>query len=200
MRKVIYGAACSLDGFIAATDGSVDWLHWSDDVSRIMQEYWSGTDTLLMGRKTWQVASGSGQGGGAGNEIAGMHSYVFSRTLDRIDQPGVTLVKEDAGDFVHSLKRKPGKNIIVLGGGELGQSLFEADVIDEVGLNIHPVLLGAGIPIFLDTRHRIKLELKRCEKLAGDCVLADYRVKHRRNNNSKVNTVSESTRMRATTA
>jgi dihydrofolate reductase len=184
MRKVVYGAACSLDGFIAATDGSVDWLHWSDDVSRIMQEYWSGADTLLMGRKTWQVASGSSAGGGAGNEMAGMHSYVFSRTLDRIDQPGVTLVKEDAGDFVRALKKKKGKNIIVLGGGELGQSLFEADVIDEVGLNIQPVLLGAGVPIFHDTRTRIKLELTRCEQLHGGCVLIDYRVKRARRANT----------------
>jgi dihydrofolate reductase len=180
MRNVIYGAACSLDGFIAASDGSVDWLHWSDDVTRIMREFWSGTDTLLMGRKTWQVASGSAPGGGAGDEMAGMQSYVFSRTLARIDHPGVTLVKEDAGDFVRALKKKPGKNIIILGGGELGQSLFEADVIDEVGLNIHPVLLGTGVPIFLDTRQRIKLELTRCQQLHGGCVLIDYRVKHAR--------------------
>ena len=180
MRKVIYGAACSLDGFIATTDGSVDWLHWSDDVGKIMAKNWARTDTLLMGRKTWDLASGSGPGGGSGSEMAGMRSYVFSRTLDRIDHEGVTLVKEDAGSFVAALRKKKGKDIIILGGGDLGRSLFEADVIDEVGLNVHPVLLGSGVPLFLDARHRIKLELSECRQLHGGCVYLSYRVKHAR--------------------
>ena len=177
MRKVVYGAACSLDGFIAAPDGSVDWLHWSDDVNKIMADYWSNTDTLVMGRKTWEVAARSGGGGGG---MSGMTSYVFSRTLQRIDHPGVQLVSGNAGEFVRDLKKKKGKNIIVFGGGDFARSLFEADVIDEVGLNVHPVLLGSGIPMFLDAKRRIKLKLTQCRQLHGGCVLLDYTVKHAR--------------------
>jgi dihydrofolate reductase len=180
MRKVVYGAACSLDGFITGPDGSVDWLHWSDDVQQIMQEGWTGTDTILMGRKTWEVAAAAGSGGGAGAEMAGMHSYVFSRTLDRIDGEGVTLVKDDAGAFVRTLKKQKGGNIVILGGGDLGRSLFEADVIDTVGLNIHPVLLGEGVPLFLNAHRRLDLELTTCRPLHGGCVFLDYRVRHAR--------------------
>src|SRR6476660_6545402 len=56
MRTVTYGAACSLDGFIAGTGGEIDWLHSSRDVNEIMREYWKSIDTILMGRKTWDFA------------------------------------------------------------------------------------------------------------------------------------------------
>jgi dihydrofolate reductase len=179
MRKVVYGAACSLDGFIATPDGGVDWLHWSDDASRIMAEYWAGTDALVMGRKTWEVASAMGQGGGS-PPAPDLRTYVFSRTLKRLDTPGAELVTGDAGDFMRALKKQKGKNIIVLGGGDFARSLFEADVIDEVGLNVHPVLLGAGVPFFLDAKRRISLELTQCREIQGGCVLLDYAVKHPR--------------------
>src|SRR5688500_3230536 len=142
MRKVIYGGACSLDGFLAAADGSVNWLHWSDDVNKMMAEFWTTTDALVMGRKTWEVAA-AGAPAEADAGMTGMKSYVFSRTLDKIDRPGVELVRENAGEFVRALKKKKGKNITVFGGGDFARSLFEADVIDEVGLNVHPILLGS---------------------------------------------------------
>lgn len=178
MRKVVYGAACSLDGFIAAADGSIDWLHFSKDVTALMSEFWKGTDTLVMGRKTWEVAVTMGSW--SGGELSGIRSYVFSRTLSRIDHPGVELVTADAGNFVRDLRRRPGKNICVFGGGDFARSLFEADVIDEVGLNVHPVLLGAGIPLFRDAGKRFALRLTECRQLHGDCVLMNYAVKHAR--------------------
>ena len=180
MRKVIYGAACSLDGFIAPADGSMDWLIWTDDVTKLMAEYWSNTDTLVMGRKTWEVALALSAGGAGGPEMAGIRSYVFSRTLERIDHPGVELVSSDGAEFVRQLKKRKGKDIIVFGGGDFARSLFEADLIDEVGLNIHPVILGSGVPFFLDPKRRIKLSLTRCRELKRGCVLLEYAVKHTR--------------------
>ena len=92
--------------------------------------------------------------------------------------PGVTLVREDAGGFVRALKAQPGGGICVMGGGELAQALFAAGVIDEVGLNIHPILLGRGTPLFRDAG-RIPLELVESRVLHGGCVLATYRVARR---------------------
>jgi hypothetical protein len=57
MRTVTYGAACTLDGFIAGSDGAIDWLHFSRDVENVMAQYWSTVDAVLMCRKTWQVAA-----------------------------------------------------------------------------------------------------------------------------------------------
>lgn len=177
MRKVVYGGACSLDGYIAGPGGSIDWLKWSSDLDEFMKEYWATTDTLVMGRKTWEVAAAMGSGGDA-SQYGDIKSYVFSRTLKSIDRPGVQLVSSDAGEFVHNLKRQKGKNITVFGGGDFARSLFEADAIDEVGFNVHPVLLGSGVPAFLDPKRRINLELQECRQLKNGCVLVTYRVKH----------------------
>ena len=107
-----------------------------------------------------------------------MKSYLFSRTLEKAPGAGVELVTSDAGGFVRALKQQPGRDILVMSGGNLASSLFEAGVIDEVGLNIHPLLLGSGTPAFLDPGARVKLALTECRQLDGGCVLVTYRVKH----------------------
>ena len=166
MRTVTYGAACSLDGFIAAADGSMDWLHFSRDATDVMAEYWATIDTLLWGRKTWEFGGGP----------AKLPTYVFSRTLQEIREPSVQLVSTDAGDFVRELKRQSGKGICLMCGGELARSLFEAGVVDEVRLNIHPVLLCSGVPLFRDAGRRIARELTESRVIDGGCVLASYQV------------------------
>jgi dihydrofolate reductase len=137
-----------------------------------MSSYWASIDTLLMGRKTYEAAMAMGGGGGGGG---GITTYVFSRTLTSVAK-GAHLVSENAGDFVRQLKEQPGKGICVMGGGELAQSLLAAGVIDEVGLNTHPVLLGSGTPFFRDPGRRISLELAEARVIDGGCVLSMYRV------------------------
>ncbi|HYN06378.1 MAG TPA: dihydrofolate reductase family protein [Vicinamibacterales bacterium] len=172
MRKVTFGAACSLDGFIARPDHAVDWLRWSKDVGEITSQFWKTIDTVVMGRKTYAVAAKSGSGA-----YPGVKNYVFSRTLRKLDHPKVELIGDDAATFVAALKKKKGKDICVMGGGELARALFEAGVIDEVGLNIHPVALGAGIPMFPRAQRQIDLELLESRPLQGGCVYVLYRVK-----------------------
>jgi dihydrofolate reductase len=174
MRKVTYGGACSLDGFIAGQDGAVDWLHFSRDVQQIMKDYWKNIDTVLLGRKTFEASARSGGGAGSFGDIK---AYVFSRTLDPKRHPDVQIISEDAGTFVRRLKQSEGKDICVMGGGELARSLFDAGAIDEVGFNIHPVLLGSGVPAFLDMARRTQLELLECRRIDGGCVYVTYRVK-----------------------
>ena len=174
MRKLIFGVANSLDNFIARADHAVDWLHWSDDVTAIMEAFWKNIDTVLMGRKTYEISLKMGGGGGA---FPGVKCFVFSRTLKPSVGEQVTIVAEDAVEFVRNLKAQRGKDICLMGGGELAKSLFEAGMIDEIGLNTHPVLLGSGIPLFLAMNRQIDLELLECRALKGDCVLLRYRVK-----------------------
>jgi dihydrofolate reductase len=173
MRTVTYGAACSLDGFIGRPDGGVDWLHFSRDVQQIMADYWARIDTVLMGRRTWQAAAGA-SGGGAG--MKGIEAYVFSRTLEPGAVRGATLVRDDAAGFVRSLKARPGRDICVMGGGDLARSLIAGGVVDEIGVNIHPVLLGSGIPLFVDPGRQVDLALSECRQLDGGCVYAVYKV------------------------
>ena len=175
MRKVIYGGACSLDGFLAGPDGAIDWLHFSKDVQEVMTKSWAAADTILFGRKTFEAAAGLGGGGGGSK---GIKSYLFSRTLTKSPSTDIELVTADAGEFIRTLKQRPGKDMIVMSGGNFAASLFSAGVIDEVGLNIHPLLLGSGVPAFLDPGARVALELIECRQIDGGCVLVTYRVTH----------------------
>jgi dihydrofolate reductase len=137
-----------------------------------MRDYWEGIDTVLWGRKTWEVAA-RGQGGG----YPGVRSFVFSRRLEKEPAGNVVLVQTDAAEFVGDLKQQEGKGICLMGGGELALSLFEADLIDEVGFNIHPVLLGSGIPLFHPMTRQIDLELKECRPFKNGCVYVLYEIK-----------------------
>jgi dihydrofolate reductase len=178
MRTLTYGGAVSLDGFLAGANGSIDWLHFSKDVNRVMKDYLKNVDTILMGRKTYavSVAENPKKAKRGKRTEPAMRTYVFSRTLKKIDEPGVKLVSSDAVDFVRHLKQEAGKDICLMGGGELAKSLLAAGLVDKVGFNIHPILLGAGIPAFRDCGHRIKLTLTECRTLEGGCILANYQV------------------------
>jgi dihydrofolate reductase len=188
MRTITYGGAVSLDGFLAGPNEEIDWLHHSKDVQQVMADYWKRIDTILMGRKTWDFAQAhspssssrkskkSASKAHSSRKPPAIRTYVFSRTLKSIDAPGVELVSTDAAAFVRQLKGKPGKEICLMGGGELAQSLFAADLVDRVGLNIHPILLGSGIPTFRDPGHRIRLQLTECRPLDGGCILTQYAV------------------------
>ena len=174
MRKVIFGGANSLDNFIARKDDAVDWLLWTKEVAEIMENFWKTIDTVVMGRKTWEVAARMGTGA-----YPGVKNYVFSRTIKESPDSAITFVSEDAATFVRKLKNEEGKDICVMGGGVLAKSLFEADLIDEIGVNIHPVLLGSGIPLFYEMPRQIDLELIKNQQLSTGCVVLTYRVKHK---------------------
>jgi dihydrofolate reductase len=186
MRTVTYGGAVSLDGFLAGAAGEIDWLHFSKDVQQEMAEFWKEVDVILMGRKTYGVAAGTDTAEAREVEAAlsektrrkkkepVIRTYVFSRTLKAIDKPGVELVKGDAAAFVRDLKQQPGGRIFLMGGGELAQSLIAEDLVDEVGLNIHPILLGSGVPVFRDPGHRVAFTLTECRQIDGGCVVVKY--------------------------
>ena len=175
MRKVVFGGANSLDNYFARKDDAVDWLMWSDEVGKIMADYFKTFDTIVIGRRTYEVAIAMGQGDGS---TPGMKTYVFSRTLKPRSTKKLEITSEDVAEVVGRLKQEEGKDICIMGGGLLAKSLFEADLIDEIGFNIHPVLLGSGIPLFYEMSRQIDLELIDCKTLKTGCVLVTYRVKH----------------------
>src|SRR5437660_9622201 len=185
MRKVTLGLANSLDNYIARKDGGSDWLHWSKEVAEISASFMKTVDAILIGRKTYEVMLAFDQ-----TSYPGAKNYVFSRSKKKRDAlkknlvakkkkafKNVEVISADATKFVLELKRKKGKGIVVFGGGELAKSLFEADLIDEVVLNIHPVLLGSGIPLFHEMKKQIDLELLECKILEGGYLAVTYRIK-----------------------
>jgi dihydrofolate reductase len=140
-RRLRYGVAVSLDGFIAGPNGEHDWIVMdpSIDFAAMFKEY----DTAVMGRKTYEVLTAQG-GNGA---LPGLDVVVFSRTLDATAYPGVRIVKDDPCEVVAALKARPGRDIWLYGGGTLFRSLLDAGLVDTVEIALIPVLLGAGVPL-----------------------------------------------------
>jgi dihydrofolate reductase len=140
-RRLRYGVAVSVDGFIAGPNGEYDWIVMdpSIDFAAMYKEF----DTAVMGRKTYEVLTAQG-GHGA---LPGLDVVVFSRTLPAATHPGVRIVNDDPREVVATLKAKPGRDIWLYGGGGLFCSLLDAGLVDTVEVAVVPVLLGAGIPL-----------------------------------------------------
>ena|SRR6185369_17324533 len=147
MRKVTFGCANSLDNYIAREDGSFDWIMHSDEANQVMKDFWPRIDTMIMGRKTYDITKQFSQK--SKKPHGDLETYVFSRTLNPGTRDGITFLNGDPGEFVRELKQRDGKEICIMSGGSLAKPLLEAGVIDEIGFNIHPVLLGAGAPLFI---------------------------------------------------
>src|SRR5467141_720337 len=143
MRKVVLGLGISLDGYIARPDGAVDFLFMPKDYS--MGPFFSTIDTAVMGRKTYDVSLKMG-GGGFGDSK--MKSYVFSHSQTTGERGGVIFVNESLKSFLEKLRKRPGKNIWLMGGGELARDFLKDDLVDELYIGIVPVLIGEGIPLF----------------------------------------------------
>jgi len=153
MRRVRFSAAVSLDGYIAGPNGESDWIVMDPDIdfSALMGAF----DTILLGRKTYEVTRQYGGGG-----TPGTRAYVFSHTLRQEDCPGVT-VSRDLKETVKELKAGSGKDIWLFGGGGLFRSLLELRLVDSVELAVIPVLLGGGLPFLPHLATQTKLRLNK---------------------------------------
>lgn len=180
MRKVVYSLTNSLDNFIARTDGGADWILMGDEVMSEFPKFFESFDTVLMGRKTYDVAYASSQSQDASQGetgFMGMKTYVFSRTMKQRPVTEVKVVSENAGEFVRNLKNESGKDIWLMGGGNLAASLLKENLIDEIGLAIQPVILGSGIPLFPEIGRQVDLQFVECKTYKNGLVSITYRVK-----------------------
>jgi dihydrofolate reductase len=170
-RSVVLGVAVSLDGYIARTDGRVDWLKMDRkfDFAGYLKTY----DVVLAGRKTLDPESGR-RGGGAFK----MACYIFSRTRPPGRKNGAEYVNRPPGELVRELKARPGKDIWLMGGGELAREFLKEDVVDRMDLGIIPTLLGDGIPLFPRGFPQREFALKSVQAYPSGIVMASYERTH----------------------
>ncbi|WP_327024653.1 dihydrofolate reductase family protein [Micromonospora sp. NBC_01739] len=159
MRKLVYYVASSIDGFIAAPDGSYDFFDLQPDPTGPLVTRWPQTfptfahqqlgidrpqgrfDTVLMGRATYEPALRLG----VTSPYAHLKQYVFARSLPPSDDPAVEIVSGDPVTFVRDLKGRPGADIWLCGGGRLAGQLVSE--VDEWLVKVNPVVAGSGIPL-----------------------------------------------------
>ena len=158
MRRICYSVAMSLDGYIAGPNGENDWIVMDPEIdfAAIMGRF----DTVLMGRKTFEMSRAM-HGGGS---MPGVKGIVVSSTLQPADYPDVTIVCKDLAAELKRLRKEPGKDIWLFGGGTLFRSLLELGQVQSVEVAVIPVLLGAGIPLLPGLALRQRLKLVNCKQ------------------------------------
>jgi len=175
MRKIILGFGMTIDKYIARRDHSIDYLVMDKDAEKIMAKFWATIDTTIMGRKTATVTAKM-QKDVEMPEIGGVRNYVFSRRWKAGPRKGFTVVNESPAAFLKKLRKQPGKHIFLMGGGELGRSFLQADLVDELYLGILPILLGEGRPAFPAGFPQRDFKLTDCKQYSSGVALTYQRV------------------------
>lgn len=167
MRRIIYFVASSLDGFIARNDGSIDWLFHDQDYG--FSEFFSGVETVVQGRKTYEQVLTFGE-----YPYSTKENFVFSRKLSECEHGEVVSIP--ISNFAELQRQRSGGDIWVVGGGELASEFLSAGVVDEVRVFVHPVLLGNGLPLSPSLRGDVRLKLMQSRSFDSGLVELKYSV------------------------
>lgn len=168
MRKIILALGTSIDGYIARPDGAFDFLSVPSDFS--MADFFATIDTGIMGRKTYDVAKAQGDGD-FGPKIT---TYVLSRTLPAGERDGMIFTSESPSALVEKIRKKQGKDVWLMGGGEVARDFLQADLVDEMHIGVVPVLLGEGLPLFLRGFPQRNFELFENKTFSGGLISLKY--------------------------
>src|SRR5688572_2148172 len=172
MKKLVLGVATSLDGFIEGPNGEYDWCFTDQDYG--MSDFFKRIDSIFIGRKSYELALTMGE-----VEMPGfpkLTEYVFSNTLNEV-RPGSILIKGDLEAEVKRIKKEPGKDIWLFGGATLTSSLLNLGLIDEIGLSVHPIILGGGKLLFQNVSRKISLKLADSKTYSTGLVSLAYHLK-----------------------
>ena len=170
MRKLILGVAVSLDGFIEGPNGEYDWCLTDQDYG--LSDFFKRLDALFIGRKTYEMMLAMGDDPSPG--FPRLKEYVFSNSLNKVEGERI-LINGDLAKEVNKIKKEPGKNIWLFGGAVLTTSFIHLDLVDEMALAVHPVLLGAGKTLFQNIPDRVPLQLINTQTYPSGLVMLSYK-------------------------
>ena len=160
----------SLDGFVCGPNGEMDWIKLGDEMWDYVTDITNSADTALYGEVTYHMMEDywptAGEKPGAtkhdidhaawANKVS---KIVFSKNLREVHWDGARIVRENIAEEMQKLKEVPGKNLLMIGSPGLAHSFIELGLIDEYRLNINPVVIGAGKPLFRDSKEKMNLKL-----------------------------------------
>ena len=153
MRKIILNVAVSLDGFIEDANGAYDWCFTDQDYG--LTGFGNSVDTIFFGRKSYELVVRENYS----HYYKDLKQYVFSTTMKSVEDDSVTIISKNVLDAVTEVKNTPGKGIWLFGGASLVSFFMKENLVDELILSVHPILLGSGKPLFENLASRKKLIL-----------------------------------------
>jgi dihydrofolate reductase len=176
-RRIIVHIATSADGFIARRNGSVDWLDRPSPKGHYgMMAFYKSIDTILWGRKTYEVALGFQKKGLPGSAFdPNVKNYVFTRgKLPSPAPPVVQFVNESIKSFTKRLRKQKGNNIWMMGGAGIIASFLDKGEIDEFMIHVIPTFIGEGIPLIAPARRTVPLKLLSSTKFPDGVIKLHY--------------------------
>jgi dihydrofolate reductase len=177
-RKIIVNIATSADGYVARTDGNLDWLTSRPAPKGFygLPKFARSIDAKILGRKTFDFSVTMAASFGADD----VH-YVFSRRPPPASTPvGVQFVTESIRAFAERLRKQAGKNIWMMGGGEIIGSFLDEDAIDEFIITVVPMFIGEGIPLMASRHREVPLRLLSVQRFPDGVVQLHYDVRRPR--------------------
>lgn len=186
MRKLIYSAWITLDGYVDGPNGEMDWIRGDEEMSRYETGLVSDADTLMLGRQTYLDFAGywpaTAKNPDApaweqayGQKVDQLHKVVVSRTLKDTIWKEASILAELSTDAVADLKAGPGKNIVMYGSVGVLQQLAKMGLVDEYHLLVHPLLVGGGRRLFERIDERVDLERVEVAPFPSGATLMVYR-------------------------
>ena len=167
MRPLVCFIATTLDGYIAGPAGEIDWLFTDQDYG--YRQFFANVDTVVMGRKTHDLCLTFGE-----YPYPGMPNYVWSHTRQGKDEHA-TFVSGDIAALLKALKRQEGKTIWLVGGSALVGEAIRHDLLDELIVSVHPIVLGDGVPLFPQGLPKTQFQLITSDAFASGLVQLTYR-------------------------
>ena len=186
MRNVIQLAHISLDGFMAGPGGDMSFITMNEEIANHVHPLIEPVDLAVYGRTTYQMMAGywpemvdnpkaSAQERKHARWYTNVAKLVASRTLPASRDPKVRICKDDIVEQLAAEKRKPGGDIMIFASPTLVHTLAKHDLIDEWRINIQPVAIGGGLPLF--SGHHTKLELRSTKTFTSGVVATHYATK-----------------------
>ncbi|MCH6267688.1 dihydrofolate reductase family protein [Neobacillus citreus] len=168
-RNIILYIGTSIDGYIANEDGTLEWLESTEvEGDSGYNALLERIDTIVMGKGTYDVIRGFDMD----YPYSGYENYVFSKSVSGSDEYA-SFINEEVKTFIKNIKQKPGKDIWLVGGGNLAGEFFKENLIDEIQLAIAPIILGKGISLYTGDDITQKYTLTKVEKL-GQLAMLHY--------------------------
>jgi dihydrofolate reductase len=185
MRNVILLMHVSLDGFVARPNGDLDWIRFDDQLVDDVAALTATADTALFGRVTYQMMEGywptaAESPAATKHDIEHAHwvnnapKIVFSRNLEHVEWANSRIVRDHIPEEIARLKQQPGKHLLMIGSTATAHTFMQFGLIDEYRLNVNPVVLGSGIPLFAGLQHPIDLQLVHAKTYTSGVVGLHY--------------------------
>jgi dihydrofolate reductase len=170
MRKIVAGLFVSLDGVVEAPE-TWHFPYFNDEMGEIVGAQMAESDTMLLGRRTYEEFAGfwpsQGDDVPMAAEINGVHKLVVSTTLDSADWQNSELISDDVIGELRRRKEQPGRDISITGSPTLVRSLLQAGIVDELRLLVHPIVVGNGKRLFENGMPQIPLQLVSSKTLTS---------------------------------